>query len=348
MVMVIGIDPHKASHTAVAVDSTGKVVGQVTVKARDQGHTQLLSWGRRVAGDERVWAVEDCRHVSGRLERALLVHGERVVRVPPKLMGRLRREQRGYGKSDPIDATAVARAALREGDLPVATLAGRSLDVRLLVDRREDLVGERTREINRIQWHLHDLDPDLPAKGRLTTRRGLQHIADRLDQLDGVRAQVCRESVERVDQLNHVIDEYQREIEQLVRQHWPELLDIDGCGVLSAAKLVGEIGDPRRFSREQKLAMHAGVAPLPVSSGERQRHRLNRHGNRQLNVAIHRIAVNQCKKHGSAGRAYRDRKMSEGKTKLEALRCLKRQISRTIYRTLREASVETAIAAALT
>lgn len=340
--MVIGIDPHKASHTAVAVDSTGKVIGDVTVKARDDGHQRLLGWARRVAGQDRVWAVEDCRHVSGRLERTLLVHGERVVRVPPKLMGRLRREQRSYGKSDPIDATAVARAALREPDLPTASIDGPALDVRLLVDRREDLVAERTREINRLVWHLHDLDPDVDVKGKLIRHRGVQRCADLLEGFDGVRAEICRELLERIDQLNHRIADYTREIELLVRKHWPDLLQIDGCGELSAAKIIGEIGNIDRFASEQKLAMHAGTAPLPVSSGERERHRLNRRGNRQLNVAIHRIAVNQCKKADSAGRAYRDRKITEGKTKRESLRCLKRQITRTVYNTLRTAHVETA------
>lgn len=346
--MVIGIDPHKASHTAVVVDCTGKVIAELTVKAREEGHQRLLGWARRVAGEDRVWAVEDCRHVSGRLERTLLAHGERVVRVPPKLMGQARREQRGYGKSDPIDATAVARAALREPDLPTASIDGPALDVRLLVDRREDLVAERTREINRFLWHLHDLDPDVDAKGKLTSRRTVQRVADRLDELDGVRVEICRELLDRIDQLNHRIHVYERDIEQLVRKHWPDLLEIDGCGELSAAKVVGEIGDIRRFSSEQKLAMHAGTAPLPVSSGARERHRLNRRGNRQLNVAIHRIAVNQCKKPDSDGRAYRDRKMAEGKTKLEALRCLKRQITRTLYRTLESTYVETASAAVLT
>ena len=242
----------------------------------------------------------------------------------------------------------MARAALREPDLPTASIDGPALNVRLLVDRREDLVAERTREINRLLWHLHDLDPDVDVQGKLISRRTVQRVADLLEELDGVRAEICCELLERIDQLNHRITGYTHEIEQLVRKHWPDLLQIDGCGELSAAKIIGEIGNIDRFSSERKLAMHAGTAPLPVSSGARERHRLNRRGNRQLNVAIHRIAVNQCKRTDSAGRAYRDRKISEGKTKREALRCLKRHITRTIYHTLETASVKTAATAALT
>lgn len=337
--VVIGIDPHKASHTAVAVDGAGRVLGRRTVRARDEGHAALLRWGRQL-GTQRVWAVEDCRHVSTRLERLLLAHGERVVRVPPKLMGVSRREQRGYGKSDPIDATAVARAAVREPDLPVAVFDESSRDLRLLVDRREDLVAERTREINRLQWLLHDLDPDLnTSNGRLISRRGFRTIADRIDELDqtAVVVQLCRDLAERIDRLTCQIVGYEREIGQRVREGWPELLELNGCGELTAAKLVGEIGPIARFSNEAKLAMHAGVAPLPASSGNTDRHRLNRQGNRQLNVAIHRIALAQARTEGSPGQAYRDRKIAQGKTKREATRCLKRNIVRAIYRTLSSA-----------
>ena len=333
--MMIGIDAHKSTHTAVAVDDVGRVIAELTVRARDQGHQRLLGWARRVAGEDRLWAIEDCRHVSGRLERMLLAHGEQVVRVPPKLVGRFRREQRSYGKSDSIDATAVARAALREPDLSVAYLDDECLEVRRLVDRREDLVGERTREINRLLWHLHDLDPDLEAKGKLTYPSGIHRVADRLDELDGtIQVEVCRDLLDRIDQLNHRIVDYHARIKELVKKHWPQLLEIDGCAELTAAKLVGEIGNIDRFASDHKLAMHAGVAPLPVSSGEQTRHRLNRRGNRQLNAAIHRIAINQCKREGP-GRTYRDRKIAAGKTKREAIRSLKRHLVRTVYQTLK-------------
>ncbi len=336
--VVIGVDPHKASHTAVAVDPAGRVVGERRVAARDAGNVALLEWGRQF-GTERLWAVEDCRHVSLRLEQLLLARGERVVRVPPKLMGASRREQRSYGKSDPIDATAVARAALREPDLPVAVMDDETRELKLLVDRREDLVAERVREINRVQWLLHDLDPALNTSNkRLVSRRGFETISDHVDQLgqDLVAVQICRDLLDRIERLSNQIATYQRRIETLVQNRWSSLLSLDGCGALTAAKLVAEIGPISRFSTEAKLAMHAGVAPLPASSGATDRHRLNRQGNRQLNVAIHRIALAQAKKLDSPGRAYRTRKLAEGKTKREATRCLKRNITRAIYRTLTE------------
>src|SRR5215831_21224772 len=167
MVVMLGVDVHKDTHTIVGADEAGRKVGERTVRATDAGHRLLVGWARGQFRDGRVWAVEDCRHVSARLERALLAAGERVVRVPPKLMAGARHSARTRGKSDPIDALAIARAALREPDLPAAEHDEVSRNLRLLVDHREDLVAERTRIQNRLRWHLHELDPelDVPARG---------------------------------------------------------------------------------------------------------------------------------------------------------------------------------------
>jgi transposase len=155
--VTIGIDAHKRTHTVVATDEHGRELAARTVGATSDDHFQLVAWAARFP--ERRWAVEDCRHLSRRLERDLLAAGEQIVRVPPKLMANARSAARSFGKSDPIDALAVARAAWREPDLPVAKLDGQEREVRLLVDHREDLVGERTRMINRLRWHLHELSP---------------------------------------------------------------------------------------------------------------------------------------------------------------------------------------------
>jgi transposase len=167
MVVMLGVDVHKGTHTTVAADEVGKALAERVVRATDGGHRQLVGWARRHWPQGRVWAVEDCRHVSTRLERALLAAGETVVRVPPKLMAGARSSARTRGKSDPIDALAIARAALREPKLPVAEHDDASRELKLLVDHREDLLGERTRMQNRLRWHLHELDPelDLPARG---------------------------------------------------------------------------------------------------------------------------------------------------------------------------------------
>jgi transposase len=165
--VLLGVDPHKDTHTVVAVDQAGRQLDQRTVAARTLGHVELIGWARRRWPKQRTWPVEDCRHVTGRLERDLLAAGERVVPVPPRLMAGARQAVRTQGKSDPIDALAVARAALREPTLPAAQHEQTSWEVKLLVDHREHLVAERTRTINRLPWHLHQLDPDLEH----TTRR---------------------------------------------------------------------------------------------------------------------------------------------------------------------------------
>jgi transposase len=161
------VDPHKQSHTAVAVDGLGRKQAAKTVRAHQDGHLQLLAWARGLAGQDLVRAVEDVRHVAGNLIRDLLAAGEQVVFVPPKLMAGERRGGRERGKSDPIDALAVARLALREDvSLPVACLDEHTRPLRLLTDHRDALVAERTRTINRLRWHLHDLAPDLTPKAR--------------------------------------------------------------------------------------------------------------------------------------------------------------------------------------
>src|SRR6476659_9948296 len=157
--VILGIDAHKRTHTVVAIDEVGRQLGTKTTKATTtEAHLEVVRWADRF-GPDRRWAVEDCRHLSRRLEADLLAAGERIVRVPPKLMAHARDSARTYGKSDPIDALAVARAALREPNLPIACLDGPARELRLLVDHREDLVAERTRHINRVRWHLHEIDP---------------------------------------------------------------------------------------------------------------------------------------------------------------------------------------------
>jgi len=334
-VIVIGVDPHKQSHTAAVVDErTGELVGERVVRARRQGHEQLLRWARALAG-ERLWALEDCRHVSLSLERFLLARGECVVRVPPRLMGESRKSVRTPGKSDPIDALAVARAALRERQLPQAFLAGAEREIKLLLDHHDDLVQERSRIQSRLRWHLHDLEPELAVPpGALDRYCWL----DRVEQLlagrtQTAQARIAAELVARCRELTERVRQLEGELQALVEQEAPPLLALRGCGALTAAKLVAEIAGVRRFKSDAQLAKHGGAAPLPASSGTRQRHRLNRNGNRQLNCALHRIAITQARCHPPA-QSYLARKQAEGKNRKEALRCLKRHLTRVVYRTL--------------
>ena len=330
--IVVGVDVHKQSLTAVAVDAVGRPVAEQTA-----GNCQLLlDWAASLGG-ERLWALEDCRQLTRQLERTLQLAGERLVRVPPKLMAPSRRAGRVRGKSDPIDALAVARAALREPRLDHPRPGEAALrELKLLVDHRDDLIDERRRAQQRLRWHLHELDPQLtvPA-GALDRAVWLDRLARWLSrQEQTVLVRIARELVSRCRSLTRTILALDRELQARIERTAPALLALPGCGALSAAKLLGEIGPIERFQTDAQLARHAGVAPLEASSGSHRRRRLDRGGNRQLNCALHRIAITQARIHPPA-RAYLARKQTEGKSRREALRCLKRQLARTVYTTLK-------------
>jgi transposase len=336
--IVIGVDVHKQSLTAVAVDELGRALAELTVG----GSGELVAWSSSLA-PERLWAVEDCRQLTGALERRLLAAGESLVRVPPKLMAPERRAGRARGKSDPIDALAVARAALREPRLDHPRPGEAALrELKLLVDHRDDLVDERRRAQQRLRWQLHDLDPELTVPpGALDRPLWLDRVARRLRGGEQtVQIRIARELVGRCRSLTRSILELDRELQTRSEQRAPRLLALPGRGPLSAAKLLGELGPIERFETDAQLARHAGVAPLEASSGKQRRHRLDRGGNRQLNCALHRIAITQARVHPPA-RAYLERKQSEGKSRREALRCLKRQLARTVYTTLKSESALT-------
>lgn len=335
--IVIGADTHKQTHTVAAVDAaTGQANQNVTVRVRQRSFEDLVVWARRI-DSERVWAIEDCRHVSGALERFLLARGEQVVRVPPKLMAGARRSARERGKSDVIDAVQIARAAIREGldMLAVAQLAGPELDVRLLVDHRERLVRQRTALINDLRWNLHDLWPELQIPPRaLTGARWQERLAGRLSRAEqAARVRIARDELRRVRDLTRSIDALEHELAALVCDLAPQLLTEPGCGTLTAAKLIGEIAGIERFPTDAKLARTAGTAPIPVSSGRTDRYRLDRGGNRQLNCALHRLAVNKGR-YDPRTTAYLARKQAEGKSRREALRCLKRHLARRVWHLL--------------
>jgi transposase len=336
-VVVIGLDPHKATHMLAAVSAaTGVVSTTHEAVTSVDGMQRALVWGRALGG-ERVWAIEDCRHVSGRMERFLVARGETVVRVAPKLMAGARRSARERGKSDVIDATAVARAAIREGveRLPAARLDEQSLEIRLLLDHHDDLVADRSDTQRRLRWHLHDLFGDLGIPvGVLDRAIWLDRIARRLArEPQSARVRIAREQIRDIKSQTRRIRALVAELDALVGRYAPQLLEEIGCGPLTAAKLIGEIAGADRFDSDAQLARMAGVAPVPVSSGRSDRHRLDRGGNRQLNLALHRLAVNKARL-DPATAAYLKRKQGEGKSRMEALRCLKRYLARRVFRLL--------------
>ncbi len=341
--IVIGADVHKSTHALAAVDAaTGQLLGEREIAAREQGHLEALRWAHEF-DSELVWAIEDCRDLSHHLEQALIAAGERVVRVAPKLMGASRRGEREPGKSDQIDARAIARAVLREGveRFPVAFLDQEAAEIRLLCDHRNTLVSERTRLINQLRINLVVLDPDLEAKvpaRKMDYPGQLQRITRRLRAMpQTARVRIAREQVKRIAVLTREAEELKRELRDLVRAHRPELLAETGCGPLCAAILIGQTAGAERFKSDAQFARIAGVAPISVSSGRHDRHRLDRGGSRQLNRALHVIAITRGRIDPTT-RAYLQRKEAEGKSHIEAMRCLKRHLARKYYRLLNEQS----------
>ncbi len=332
MMVTLGTDAHKRNHTVVAVDAAGAEIGSVTVAATPEGHLRLVKWVAQY--EQRRWAIEDCRTVSRRLESDLLAAGEQVTRVPPKMMAGTRRSARTRGKSDPIDALAVARAALREPDLPVARLDGPSREIRLLVDYRESLVKDRTAAQNRLRWRLHELEPGYdPPSGSLNRYKTLDEIEELLSGHTSTVAGLAQREVTRIRELTREANQLERDIAQRVTELAPTLLEMPGCGTLSAAKLIGEAADITRFKSRDAYAMWAGVAPIPVWSANQERFRLNRGGNRQTNAALHRIAITQIRIHPDA-QAFIHKRLETGSTKREAIRLLKRRLANVVYRTL--------------
>lgn len=338
--VTLGIDAHKRSHTIVATDPLGRPLGQLTIKSDQAGLNQMLTWAHTHHGPELLWAVEDCRHVTGRLERSLLDAGHTVTRVPPHLTAEHRRTHRTRGKSDPIDALAIAHAALRHPDLPTAALDNTLHDLRLLLTYRSQLVAERTRTINRLRWHLHQLDPDHPIPARsLRTPANLRRITTRLaDLTPTTERMIAEEHTTTIATLTARITSLERDITRQITPLAPQLLAIPGCGPLTAAKILTETAGITRFATADKYAAYAGTAPIPASSGNTTRHRLSRSGNRQLNAAIHTIAITQIRLHGP-GHDYYQHLRTRGKTTKEALRCLKRKITNVIYRLQRQTAL---------
>lgn len=343
--VVLGADLHKRSHTIVVIDGTGRQLAEKTVAATDTGHLELRRWAAQ--WPDRTWGLEDCRHLSRRLDAELVRAGEQVVRVAPRLMAGARRASRAPGKSDPIDALAVARAVLREPNLPKAGLDGPDRLIRLLVDHREDLVGERTRHEQRLRWFLVELaiaEPAPRSLGRTVVQVALgAALAERTEPV----ARFARDLLARIVELSGAIRALEREIAEQIEVLAPTLLALSGCGALTAAKIVGEAAGISRFHSKEAFAIHNGSAPVPVWSGNVVRHRLNRGGNRQLNAALHRIAITQIRLTGP-GKAYLDHRIAAGDTRTEAIRALRRRISDEVFRRLRadEAVRSTDLAAA--
>jgi transposase len=333
-VFMIGTDSHKRTHTVVVLDDVGRKVADKTVPATTDGHLVLVGWAAQ--WPQAGFALEDCRHLTRKLEQDLLAAGRKVIRVPTRLMAGARRGGRQPGKSDPIDAEAVALAALRHPGLPVAVLDGPAREVKLLSDYRRELVRQRTGLQNRLRWHLHEIDPGLQVPSRGLRRYCvIDELAGRLEGADGTVARLARQLLARCRDLTAEINQLEAELAVLVRQLAPSLLAIPGCGVLSAAVIVGETAGAHRFRSKDAYARFTGTAPIPVWSGDSHgKVRLNRGGNRAINCALHMIAVTQARGTGP-GKNYLDKAKARGKSRTEAIRLLRRQLSDAAFSALR-------------
>ena len=328
--IIIGIDPHKRSLTAAALDPHSRLLGQLRVSATSQAATQLLAWA--AAWPERRWAVEGASGLGRGIAQQLVATGEPVVDVPAKLAARARLLSTSSArKTDLADACSVAAAAIHHRRLRPVTLEDQTVILRLLSDRRDDLVAERTRTLSRLHVLLADLQPG-GAKRELTAARAaaLLRRIHPITVVDAERKRIARELLADVRRLDRQVKTASQAIRTAVHEHGTTLTQVYGVGPVLAAKLVGHTGDITRFPDRDHFASYTGTAPVEASSGAVRRHRLNRGGNRQLNTALHLIAVCQIRD-PSPGQAYYRRKLAQAKTPEEARRSLKRHLANVVY-----------------
>jgi len=336
MVTTIGIDPHKATHTAVAIDDDETVLAEITIRADKDQATKLIDWAQSVNGDGRVWAVEAATGLGHLLSQQLVSRGEPVVDVPPVLASRIRVLSSGKSnKNDENDARSVAIAALRRDGLAEVRREDEAAILRMLAKRHRELTALRTQAVCRLHAMLAVLRPG--GMGHRLSAKQASRMLGGIRGLDAVgeqRRQMAKTYIVDIRRLDRDLDANKTQIRRAVAAADTTVTDIYGVGPVVAAFLVGYTPPIDRFESADRYAAYNGTAPIEVSSGGKVRHRLSRRGNRTLNHAIHTAAVTQISHH-TEGRVYYDKKLDEGKTNKEALRALKRRISNTVYRQLR-------------
>lgn len=332
--ITIGIDPHKSSHTAVAVDAAGHKIGQRRFVVNAGTFRQMLVWCEQ--WPERRFAVEGAGGLGRPLAQQLAAAGEDVVDVPSTLSARARLLATGGDrKTDPADALHVAHVALFRTDLRKVTTEDQSTILRLLTERHDDLTGQRVRIVNRLHAVLRDLLPGgsptrLSADKAAALMKGIRPVTA----TDNCRRDIARDLLADLRRMDRQVRDNEAQMRDTLAASRTTLTTLPGLGTVLAAKVLGHIGDISRFPTEHHFASYTGSAPLDASSGNNSRHRLNTGGNRALNSVLHIIAVCQIRDAGR-GQDYYRRKIAEGKTPAEARRALKRRLSNVVYRTMK-------------
>jgi transposase len=331
--MIIGVDPHKSSHTATAVDpATNTAVASVRVDASLAGYRRLTSWARQFG--ERRWAIENAKGLGCHLAQWLVARDETVLDVATTATSRVRELSRGgRRKNDAIDASAAASVAALQGDATVVAAEDTTTMFALLEERRANLAAQRVRAVNQLHALLRDLVPggaraDLSATAAAVALRTVRPASP----VERTRKELARDLVREIRVLDAVLADIATRMTAALDAYGSRLVEVDGIGPVLGVRLIGRTGRASRFPSPDAFANYAGVAPVEVASGEYNRHRLSRSGDRQLNSALHLVAVTQVRMANSIGRRYFDRKIAEGKTRNEAMRCLKRRIASHVWR----------------
>jgi transposase len=329
--VIIGVDPHKRSATIEVINGREQTLGQGRFGTDRDGYKAMLAAGRQ--HKDREWAVEGCNGIGRHVAQRLVADGETVVDVPAKLSARARVFATGQGrKTDPVDARSVAVVALRTADLRRVQADDTTVALRLLVDRRDQLGRARTELVSRLHHLLLELIPggankDLSAQ---QARALLAGVRPR-DVVGKTRRWLASELIHELVVIDKKIKVAKQELTELVGSTGSRLLELHGIGPSGAARPLGDIGDVRRFASRAHFASWNGTAPIDASSGDNNRHRLSRAGNRRINRALHIMAIVQLR-HDTEGRRYYRRRLAAGKTPMEALRALKRRLSDVVYR----------------
>jgi transposase len=331
--LIIGVDPHKGSHTATAVEATTNTpVASVRIDATAAGYRELLRWSGQFA--ERRWAVEGARGLGRHLAQWLVARDEDVVDVPSTATARVRELSRGSRrKTDVIDAAAAASVAALQGDATRVSGEDHTTVFAMLEERRANLAAQRVRAANQLHAVLRDLIPGgaelaITAKSASTILRSVRPASV----CERARKELAQDLVRDLRAVDRSLADIEQRMSDALDGHGSRLRQVDGVGSITAVRLIGRTGPASRFASAAAFATYAGVAPIEVASGERSRHRLSRRGDRQLNSAIHLVAVTQVRMRDSVGRRYFETKIAEGKSRNEAMRCLKRRLANHLWR----------------